>query len=124
VIPSQFENALLALTVWREEPEGLINLHIALAKVFENRTKAGWHGGDFFKNLTVVARNRPSPWHAKFPEGLNEPGFQQLLQLVENLPSLPDSTDGALYYVRDDESVEAVRDCQRTSQVGRFLFFK
>lgn len=122
--PSSFENSLLALTVWREEPAGPINLHIAIAKVFQNRTNANWHNGDLLKNLTVIAQSRPPAWHQKFPDAVNEPGFQQLLQLVDNISSLPDMTDGAKYYVRDDESMDAVRECQRTSQVGRFLFFK
>lgn len=122
--PSQFENSLLVQTVFKEAPKELILGQVAIAKVFKNRVAAGWHNGDLYKNLQVVAQNKPATWHATWPEGLNEPGFQALLQAVETIDSLPDMTDGALFYVAVDGDYSPYRESQRTGQVGGFLFFK
>lgn len=120
-----FETGQLALFAWREGGSAeQIATFVAIAKVLSNRAEAGWHKGSLYSNITLPWDSRPPTWY-KWPE-LGEPVWQQLLQLLEGLDKLPDMTAGALYYVAqtDEVGLEAVKDAQRTSQVGSFLFFR
>ena len=122
----EYVKGQLATIAWIDGLESGLNGCLGIAHTAANRVRAGWHSGDWVAVVWGLIRQRERYWGE--PPDVRDPQFQTLLQAVDNIydGSLVDRlTDGALYYVRKDESgILAGGRHIRTATIGQLIFYK
>lgn len=133
----QFVQGHIALVAWREAHTSGINGMIAVSLVIRNRVNAGWHGGDWMKNIYAPGAFSSMNGSITDVPDIRDPEVVKFLEVVDRIydGTMPDKlTGGAMYFcdptiVNPDgwfykNIIQNEGQHPRTASVGRNVFFK
>jgi len=124
-----YEKAIVAFVCWLEAKDELYRGMISVAMALRNQAKAGWNDGSIYRcalyhfDEGVIFKDREM--QQDYPDA-REPQFQNLLTAMDGIFSdtLPDKTEGAVYWANQSSNFADVFKHERTLQVGQLIFFK